>query len=611
MAFDRIGKLSHLPAILLALLLTLPAAASAENWTNGISTIGELKYPPGFKHFDYVNPDAPKGGTARLSELGTFDTLNPVLSKGNIAAGLGLVFETLMKPSEDEVFSNYGLIAEAIAYPEDFSSVSFKLNAQAKWADGTPITVDDVLYSFEKAKELNPSRALYYAHVTSGEKVSDTVVKFTFDQKNNRELPNIMGQLLIVPKHWWEGETASGKKRNIAATTLEIPMGSGPYKIVAVNPGSTIRYELRDDYWGKNLNVNIGHNNFKTIEYTYYSDRDVEFEAFRGGSTDYWQENAAKRWATAYDFPAVNQGKIKREMLENDYRASGVMVGFIPNMRREKFKDPRVRKALNYPFNFEELNKTIFYNAYQRIDSYFYGTELASSGLPEGKELEILNELKDQVPPEVFTEEYRNPASPDQKAFRDNLRKAVALFKEAGYEIRGGKMVNTKTGEPLSFEIMLNSPIIEPVALAYAANLKLIGVTVSVRSVDPSQFTERWRKRDFDVMYSGWGQSLNPGNEQAEYWGSKSAATEGTQNYAGISDPAIDTLIRKVIFADDRETQIAAIKALDRVLLHHHFVIPSYTLRVSRIAYWDKFERPAELPTYAIGFPSIWWSKNP
>jgi microcin C transport system substrate-binding protein len=605
------GKLAILPAALLALSLFSPTTSFAENWTNGISTIGELKYPPGFKHFNYVNVDAPKGGNLRLGELGTFDTFNPINNKGNIAGSVGLVYETLMKSSLDEPFSSYGLIAESISYPADFSSASFRLNPKAKWADGKPITVDDVIFSFEKSKELDPSKALYYQHVKEAKKVGDNEVTFVFDLKNNRELPNIMGQLLIVPKYWWEGEISNGKKRDVSATSLELPMGSGPYKLVSTRPGSTIRYELRDDYWGKDLNVNVGYNNFKTIEYNYFADINVEFEAFRGGDIDYWEENEAKRWATSYDFPAVKNGQIKKEMLDNDYRSSGVMVGFIPNLRREKFKDERVREALNYAFDFEELNRTIFFDSYKRVNSYFYGSELASSGLPQGKELEILNGIKDLVPPSVFTEEYQNPVGGDPKKFRDNLRKAVALFKEAGYEIRGGKMVNTQTGEPLAFEIMLNTSIIERVALPYAQNLKRIGVAVSVRSVDDSQFTERWRKRDFDVIYTGWGESLNPGNEQAEYWGSKSAATVGSRNYAGIADPAVDKLIELVIFAPSRDDQVAAVKALDRVLLHHHYVIPSYTLRSSRLAYWDKFDRPANLPKYAVGFPSIWWAKKP
>lgn len=610
MGFIASGLRGGLVLALAALSLALPAAAQDAPWTNGISVIGELKYPSGFKHFGYVNPDAPKGGDLKLSELGTFDNLNPVVNKGNLAAGIGLVYEPLLKSSMDEVFASYGLLAESISYPPNFSSVSFRLNPNAKWADGQPVTVEDVIFSFEKAKEYDQSKLFYYMHVKGGRKTGERQVTFDFDLEGNRELPAIMGQLLIVPRHWWEAKGPDGKPRDISGTTLEPILGSGPYKVKSVSPGNIISYELRDDYWGKDLNVNVGQNNFRTISYTYFSDRNVEFEAFRGGNTDFWAENEAKRWNTAYDFPAVKQGKVKREELENDYRDQGVLVGFIPNLRREPFKDVRVRQALNYAFNFEELNRTIFFQQYSRISSYFYGSELASSGLPTGRELEILNEVKDQVPPSVFTEEYKNPVSSDPKMFRDNLRQAVTLLKQAGYEIRGRQMVNTRTGKPLAFEIILNSPIIERVALPYAENLKKIGIAATVRSVDSSQFVERARKRDFDMLYSGWGQSLNPGNEQAEYWSSRSAKTDGSQNYGGISDPAIDKLVHRVIFHKDRDDHIAAVKALDRVLLHHHFVVPSYTMRKSRIAYWDKFERPKELPYYNIGFPTVWWAKQ-
>ncbi len=600
---------------LAALLLPFNVAQADEtpstlNWRIAIASSGTPKYQPGFADFDYVNPQAPKGGKLRLSQFDTFDTLNPLLAKGSVGVGLNLVFETLLKSSLDEISTSYGLLAEAMDWPEDISWVSFRLRKEARFADGTPVTADDVVFSFEKSKELSPRVATYYNHVTSAEKTGEYEVTFRFDEKGNRELPLIIGQLQIVPKHWWEAAGPDGKPRDISRTTLEPVMGSGPYRISNIIPGSKITYELRDDYWGKDINVNVGTNNFGVIDYTYYADRNVEFEAFRGGDTDFWAENEAKRWATSYDFPAVKDGRIKRETPDNDYRSSGVMVGFIPNMRRDKFKDERVREALNYAFDFEELNRTIFFDQYQRISSYFYGSELASSGLPEGKELEILNEVKDLVPPTVFTEPYVNPVGGTPAKFRENLRKAIGLFKEAGYELKGNRMVNVATGQPFGFEIMLNSPIIERVALPFAQNLKKIGVAVTVRSVDPSQFINRWRSRDFDVIYDGWGESLNPGNEQAEYWGSKAAGLEGSQNYAGIADKAVDILINKVIFAKDREDLVASVKALDRVLLHHHYVIPSYTLRNSRLAYWDIFGKPDEYPAYSVGFPDIWWSKS-
>ena len=588
-----------------------PTAGGDEKvWRHGAALIGEPGYPEDFPHFNYVNPDAPKGGRLRLSATGSFDTLNPLPARGELAEGLSLVYETLMLSAQDEVASEYGLLAEALSYPDDYSSVTFRLREGARWHDGEPVKPEDVVWSFEKAIELDPQRQFYYQHVTGAEVTGDREVTFTFDETNNRELPQIVGQLQILPQHWWEAEGPNGQPRDIAATTLEVPVGSGPYRVASINPGSGIVYERVEDYWGADLPVRVGQNNFDRIEYTYFADRSVEFEAFKADTFDYWFENEALRWNTGYNFPAMNEGRIVREELENPYRASGVLVGFIPNLRREKFQDERVRRALNYAFDFEELNRTVFYGAYERVGSYFHGTELASSGLPQGEELEILQSVSDQIPAEVFQTEYANPVGGSPDAQRQNLREAVRLFSEAGYAIRDGRMVNTETGEPFAFEVLLNGPIIERVALPWAESLRRIGVGVTVRSIEPSQYINRLRTRDFDMIYAGWGQSLSPGNEQFEYWGSRSADREGSQNFGGIKDPGVDALIDKVVFADDRETLTAATRALDRVLLAHDFTIPTYTARSARIAYWDRFERPETLPEYSIGFPDIWWSKD-
>ena len=597
---------------LLAVVLAAagPASADEKPWHVGTSLIGDAKYGPGFTHFDYVNPDAPKGGRVNLSETGSFDTLNPILAKGELATATGLVFETLMTPSMDEISAEYGLLAEAISYPDDYSSATFRLRPEARWHDGKPVTVEDVIWSFEKAVDLDPQRTFYFQHVTAAEKTGDHEVTFTFDEKNNRELPKILGQLVVLPKHWWEGTDASGKQRSIEATTLEPPLGSGPYRVSALSPGSTLTFERVDDYWGAELPVNVGSHNFDQIHYTYFADRNVEFEAFKAGQIDFWVENAAKRWANEYEFPAVREGRVNRAEWENPYRSSGVLVGFIPNLRRDKFKDPRVRRALNYVFDFEDLNKTIFFDQYKRIDSYFYGSELASSGLPEGQVLEILEEVRDDVPADVFTTPFVNPVNGDPQKVRQNLREAIKLFREAGYQIRDGKMVNAGTGEPYTFEILLNGPIIERVALPFTESLKKIGVDATVRSIDAAQFANRQRSRDFDMIYTGWAQSLSPGNEQFEYWGSAAADREGSANYAGIADPAIDKLIEKIVFAADRDELVAATEALDRVLLASHFVVPSYTSRVARVAYSDKLAFPDPLPEYRIGFPTIWWSKD-
>lgn len=606
----RFRATASIALIAASTLLAVVAAQAEDGWRHGTSIIGEMKYPETFTHFDYVNPDAPKGGDLKLSATGSFDTLNPIPAKGGLGSGLENVLETLMTPAEDEIASDYGLLAESLRFPDDFSSVTYRLRKEARWHDGEPVTPEDVVWSFEQTVANNPQRQFYYQHVTKAEKTGDYEVTFSFDEKNNRELPKIVGQLLILPKHWWEGNGPDGKKRDISATTLEPLMGSGPYKISEVKPGDRITYTLVDDYWGKDLNVNVGKDNFAQVSYTYFADRNVEFEAFKGGVIDFWQENEARRWATGYDVPAVEDGRIQRETLENPYRSLGVMVGFVPNMRRDMFKDERVRRALNLAYDFEEQNRTLFYDQYQRINSFFFGTELASSGLPQGRELEILEEVRGQVPDSVFTTPYENPVAGTPAKLRANLGEAVKLLKDAGYELRGSQMVNAKTGEPLAFEVLLNGSTIEKVALPWSQNLKRIGIQVSVRSVDSSQYVNRIRSRDYDVIYYGWGETLSPGNEQMEFWGSQSADREGSANYAGIADPAVDALIRQVVFTKDRKELVAATKALDRVLLAKNFVIPTYTSRVARIAYWNTLAHPAELPTYGLGFPAVWWSKQ-
>ena len=605
-SWSKIGVLIALAGV----LAPVTVLAQDQQFQIGSTVISEMKYKPGFTHFDYVNPDAPKGGDLRLSTTGTFDTFNPVLDKGEVATGIALVYDTLMKSADDELLVSYGLLAEGLSFPPDVSSATFRLRKEAKWADGQPVTPEDVIFSFEKTKELSPLTFNYYRHVVKAEKTGERDVTFTFDEKNNRELPNILGQLVVVPKHWWEAPGPDGKPRDISKTTLEPVMGSGPYRIAAFSPGANTRFELRDDYWGKDLGVNVGQNNFRNIIYTYFGDRDVEFEAFRAGDVDYRQDNQASRWATAYDFPAVKDGRVKREEPTNALRATGIMQAFVPNMRRDLFKDIRVREALNYAFDFEDLNRNLAYNAFERIDSYFWNTELASSGLPQGRELEILQGLKDKVPPEVFTTPYTNPVAGDPQKLRDNLRKAVALFKEAGWELKGNRMVNVTTGQPMSFEILLSNPSFERSVLPFANNLRKIGVDARLRTVDASQYTNRVRSFDYDMIWGIWGETMNPGNEQADYWGSEAAKQQGSRNYAGIADPAVDALIHMVIFAPNRTEQVAAIKALDRVLLANQYVIPLFYARTSRIAYWNTITRPAEFPAYGLGFPQAWWSTS-
>jgi microcin C transport system substrate-binding protein len=589
------------------LLCLLPSVASAQDgeWRHGLSLMGSPRYAPGFKHFDYVNPNAPKGGLVRLSAEGTFDSLNFVPIRGTAAAGVTLIYDTLMAPAFDEISTEYGLIAEAVRYPADYSSVTYRLRADARWHDGKPITPEDVVWSLEVLKKNNPGQAFYYRHVVKAEKTGEHEVTFTFDGPGNRELPQIVGQLNVLPKHWWTGTDANGKPRDIASGTLEVPLGSGAYRIKTVVPGRTIAYERVPDYWGKNLPVNVGKDNFEEIRWEYYRDDTVELEAFKADQYDFRVESSAKNWATAYDFPAKRDGKVALETFPE--RARGLMQAFVFNLRRDKFADPRVRLAFSYALDFEEMNKTLFFGQYQRINSYFSGTELASAGLPAGKELEILETVRDKVPPEVFTKPFVAPKTGDEQARRANLREATRLLREAGYEIKNGKLVNGKTGEPFKVEFLLANPAFERVVLFYKPALERLGIEVGTRIVDSSQYVNRVRGRDFDLIVTGWGQSLSPGNEQRDFFGSEAADREGSRNYGGIKNPAVDALIDRVIFAKDRDELVAATKALDRVLLWNHYVVPTWTINYSRTARWDRFGKPDKLPAYSYAFPDIWW----
>jgi microcin C transport system substrate-binding protein len=596
-----------LPSFLAACLAFSPLAAQEAQWRHGSVLLDEPKYPSGFKHFDYVNPNAPKGGLVRLGAQGTFDSFNIVVAgvKGSPEQGLGLIYEALTTSALDQPNSSYGLLAEAFSYPEDYSSVTFRLRPEARWHDGKPVTADDVIFSFEALKTNSPTYAFYYANVTKAEKLGEREVKFTFDEKGNRELPQIMGQLLVLPRHWWEGTTPDGRKRDITQTTLEPPLGSGPYRLKSFEAGRTASYERVKDHWGANLNVYIGQNNFDEIRFEYYRDATVLLEAFKGDRIDFRSENSARNWAVGYDFPARQEGRVIRE--EFPLRASGRMQAFVLNLRRDQFKDQRVRRAFNLAFPFEELNKTIFYGLYERPSSYFHGLDLASSGLPEGKELEILESVRDKVPPAVFTTPYKNPVNDSPEAIRNNLREADRLLKEAGWDIKNGRRVNAK-GEVFSVELLGSSPNDERIFLPYADVLKRLGIAATVRTVDDVQETNRTRAFDFDITTGLWPQSSSPGNEQREFWGSQAASREGSQNLAGIADPGVDALIDRVIFAKDREELVAATKALDRVLLAHDYVVPQWTSLKQRTARWDRYSHPENMPRYGgAAFPTIWW----
>lgn len=589
----------------------LRAQQAEGGWVHALSLLAPPKYGPQFQHFDYVNKDAPQGGVVRMGAQGGFDNFNPVVAalKGQLDAGVSLVYESLTMFSLDEVMASYGMLAEAMRVAPDASSVSYRLRAGARWHDGKPVTPDDVVFSFNAFKTYSPQHALYYAHVRKAEKTGEREVTFSFDETGNWELPQIVGHFLIFPRHHWEGVGPDGKKRDISQTTLEPPMGSGPYRLKSFSaPHSTV-YEQVPDYWGKEVPARRGMFNFAEQRFEYFRDSTVLLEAFKGDQIDFRAENIAKNWATAYDFPAVKDGRVKREEFEQ--RATGRMQAFVFNLRRDSFKDQRVRRAFNLAFDFEEMNKTVFYGQYKRISSFFEGSDLAARGLPEGREKEVLQSLAALMPETmlqtVLTTPYTNPVAGSPEAVRNNLREADRLLKEAGYNLKDGKRINP-AGQPFKIELLAYDSSFERVLLFFKPSLERLGITVTVRIVDPSQYENRMRNFDFDMTTGLWVQSLSPGNEQREYWGSKAATREGSRNTIGIQNSAIDALIDKLVFAKSREEQSAVVKALDRVLLANDYVVPQWTYNYERTARWDRFAHPEVMPLYgASGFPTIWW----
>jgi microcin C transport system substrate-binding protein len=606
----RTGLLAILPAAGSRRLGLIPSPALAQEreWRHGLSLFGELKYPAGFNHFDYVNPNAPKLGSVRMTAIGTFDNFNEVVSglKGSLAQGASLITDTLMTPSLDEVSTDYALIAEGVSYPPDFSSTTFRLRAAARHHDGKPVTVDDIIFSMEAFKKHSPPLAAYYRHVVKMEQTGEREITFVFDAPGNREMPVILGQLNVLPKHWWEGTDAGGNRRDVGATTLEPPLGNGAYRIKEFVAGRTVVFERVKDYWARDLNVCIGRDNFDELRFEYFRDSTVALEAFKADHIDWRTENSAKSWATSYDFPAVKDARVLLE--EFPVRSLGVMQAFAFNIRRAKFKDVRVRRAFNYAYDFEEMNKQLFFGQYHRISSYFEGTELACSGVPEGQELDILTQVKDMVPPEVFTKPYANPIGGNADNVRANLREAMRLLREAGFGIRNQRLIEPGSSEPLNVEFLTDDPNIERLVLFYQPTLDRLGISSTVRTVDNSQYQNRLRNWDFDITMTVWPESLSPGNEQRDFWSSQAADTAGSRNYVGIKNPAIDALIERIIFAKSRAELVAATRALDRVLLWNHYVVPQFTYGKARTARWDRFGRPDPMPQYAAAaFPLIWW----
>lgn len=586
-------------ATLLLVLAGAAAAAAGAGPTggHGLSMYGDLKYPPDFKHFEYVDPAAPKGGSVKLAAIGTFDTLNPFILKGVAAVGLGDVFDTLTVGSADEPFARYGLIAESIEVPADHSWVAFTLRPRARFHDGSPITVEDVIWTFETLKTKGqPFFRTYYAQVTRAEKVGPRKVRFTFGPGDNRELPLIVGELPVLSRAYWS-------TRDFDKTTLEPPLGSGPYRVAAAEPGRSITYQRVKDYWAATLPVNVGRDNFDAIRIDYYRDTTVALEAFKAGEYDFRQENVAKYWATAYNVPAVTRGLIRKEAIANEIPTG--MQAYVYNTRRPMFADRRVRQALAYAFDFEWTNRNLFYGAYTRTTSYFSNSELASSGRPGPEELKILEPFRGKVPEEVFTTEYRPPTTDGSGNIRDGIRQALRLLAAAGWTVKGQRLVDPR-GEPLRFEILLSDPTWERITLPFLKNLERLGVEARVRTVDSAQYQKRLETFDFDLTVEVWRQSLSPGNEQRDFWGSEAAATPGSRNLAGIRDPVVDRLVELVVQAPDRPALVARTRALDRVLLEGHYVIPHWHIQAFRVAYWDMFGRPKIAPKYSLGFDT-WW----
>ena len=565
--------------------------------TGGIALYGDLKYKPGFTHFDYVNPDAPKGGAVKFNSIGTYDTFNPFTLKGVKAEGLGYLFDTLMVASSDEPDSQYGLVAQSVSVAPDHLSVTFELRPEARFHDGSQMTPADVIWTFDTLKAKGtPQYHLYYADVLKAEQIGEHGVKFTLRSAENRELPIILGELPVLSKKYWAG-------RDFEKTTLDQPLGSGPYKIASFDAGRSITYRLVPDYWAKDLPVRKGRFNFGTIRYDYYRDASVALEAFKAGQYDIRQENVAKNWATGYTSPALSAGLFKMQRIKNQVPEG--MQAFAFNTRRPTFKDPRVREALGYLFDFEWANKNLFYGAYARTESYFSNSDLASSGLPSPDELKVLEPLKADIPPTVFTKPYQAPKTDGTGDIRANLRAALGLLKEAGWTIKGGKLVNDK-GEQFAFEFLNVQAEFERILLPFADNLRRIGIAMNLRTIDPSQYENRLNNYDFDMVVVGIPESLTPGNEQRGYWTSAAADEPGGNNVMGVRSKAVDKLVDLIIGSPDRKALLTRVHALDRVLLHSYYVIPNWHIDVFRVAYWDKFGRPKINPPYALALDT-WW----
>ncbi|MDP3896860.1 MAG: extracellular solute-binding protein [Mesorhizobium sp.] len=621
-------------ALLTAALLGIsfaqsPSAALAQEWQTTSSLIKPSKYAADFRHYDHVDVNAPKGGTLNRAVVGTFNSFNPFIVRGAAAAGLaetgGLLYDTLMVGSLDEPGVAHPLIAEALKYPADFSSVTYRLNPSAKWHDGTPITAEDVVWSFNVVSKQGPLYTRYYANVTEAVALSEREVEFRFDQKGNRELPHIIGDLVVLPKHWWEGTDAQGRKRDISQPTLEAPLGSGAYRIENFASPKDITWVRIPDYWADDLPVNVGRHNFERLRFTYFLDENAVWQAFtKGGIADVRIENRAKRWATDYTFPAFTAGDVVKAEFER--KTGQPMQAYVFNTRLAKFSDRRVRQALVLAFDFESLNRTTFNGLYTRTDSYFEGMELASSGLPEGEELAILEEYRDKLPPELFSQEFALPVYDTREAPRTHLRQATELLAAAGWakpappsfwtrilgligiaDVPDERFLVNAQGERFTITFLGDDPSDDRIVLPYVASLANLGIDASLQILDPGQYENRRREFSFEMIIDRFAQSLSPGNEQRNYWTSKAADAKGSDNTMGIRDPVVDALVERVIFANDRDDLIAATRALDRVLLWGFYVVPQWHNPYVWLAHWNRLGRPPTQPGYVGVDLDSWW----
>ncbi len=581
----------------LAVLVLMTGSALAQVPTHAISLLGEPALPANFTHFPYANPDAPKGGEVTLGSVGSFDSFNPFIVRGTPAADAARVYDTLMRPNADEAETSYAHLAASVTLSADKKSVTFALRPEAKFHDGTPVTADDVAWTFETLREKGrPNYRQYYADIDKVIVDGPHHVSFHFRTDQNRELPSILGQLPVLPKHWWAS-------RDFTKPLTEPPLGSGPYRVGKVEFGRTLVMERVADYWGRNLPTARGIDNFGTRRTEYFRDSTVALEAFKAGQTDYRSENVAKDWATAYDFPAVQKGLVKKELLR--HRLPTGMQGFAFNTRRKLFQDVRVREALASVFDFEWENANLFYGAYTRTQSYFSNSALASTGVPEGAELALLEPFRAKLPASLFTQPFSLPVTDGSGNNRAQLRRALELLKAAGWDTKERKLVNQQ-GEAFSFEILLDSPSYERIALPYVQWLARLGIEARVRTVDPAQYQRLTDSFDYDMTESGVPQSDSPGNEQVGFWSCDSAKSEGSDNLMGVCNPVVEALLPKVIHAANHAELLAATHALDRVLLAGWYMVPQWYLQSVRVAYWDRFGR-VDMPLRSgIAFDA-WW----